>query len=166
MKQHLKKVDGKSERATQSQVKDLNCTTTALGSLSTILISQAPFDLPQTCITMTTLRILGTCKQAVLPTALTVSVLQSVSLHSAVQWRKEARKQKTKTDFQGFIYKNSTLFCTFGTSSTTTWLHHLISILSLLHFCRYSGNLELLLIGSKVTVVSGAQRNNTDKCRS
>lgn len=79
-----KEVDGESERATQSQVKDLNCTTAALCSLSTILISPAPFDLPQTCITMTTPRILGSGKQAALPTAPTVSVLRSLSLHAAL----------------------------------------------------------------------------------
>lgn len=117
MKQHHKTLDCTSERAAQSQVKDLNCTSAAQCSLSTILISPAPFDVPQTCITMTTLRILGSGKQAALPTALTVSVLQSVS-----SMKERSKKTKKTQHFQGSIYKNRTLL-TFGASSSTTWLH-------------------------------------------
>lgn len=59
-KKELKRGEGK-EFLNVSQWLNVRCTP--------VLISLSPLDLPQTCITMTTLRILGNDKQAALSTA-------------------------------------------------------------------------------------------------
>lgn len=60
-KSKMKKSLSKAKAKNVSQWLNVRCTP--------ILISLSPLDLPQTCITMTTLRILGNDKQAALSTA-------------------------------------------------------------------------------------------------